>query len=205
MVTIGNSLTAVLDGDWNKLYMQPEWMAGNIFEKSEIEIGVSGQGSDFTISYRADGVIISPSQSAMLFVAANIEDETLDNLSRCLNNFIKNASTPQPFAYGLNIDFMEDDDILFAKVLDSMSDANDIVKNGYEIISTQVNRTLRKDGRILNMDFRLDGQKLKVHFNEHHVPGQYKPDFNRESIIQFIEECTSILDGLGYEPEADED
>ena len=40
MVFINDSLTVVLIGDWNKLYIQPHWVASNIYEAEEIEIGL---------------------------------------------------------------------------------------------------------------------------------------------------------------------
>ena len=66
MVFLNDSLTVVLVGDWNKLYIQPDWVANNIYETEEIEIGVNGQGSDFSVSYRCDNVIISPDQGKVV-------------------------------------------------------------------------------------------------------------------------------------------
>ena len=45
MVFINDSLNVVLLGDWNQLYSQPDWIAENVFEKEEMEIGLSGQGT----------------------------------------------------------------------------------------------------------------------------------------------------------------
>lgn len=204
MFLINDSLTVVLVGDWNKLFIQPDWMASNIFEKEEIEIGVNGQGSDFSISYKGDGVIISPGQTNMVFSVINTDDEILDNLCKCLNNFIEKAFTPQLLAYGLNVDFVEDNDIIFAEVLDSMSDTTPIVENGYEIISTKVSRTLKQDERIINMDSSLENRNLRVHFNEHHASEENAPNFSRAGIREFLDECGRILLGLGYEIEGDE-
>lgn len=204
MVLLNDSLTVVLVGDWNKLFIQPDWMANNVFMKEEIEIGVNGQGSDFTVSYRGNGIIIAPGQSKIVFSVTNTDDDTIDNLCSCLNNFIEKAYTPQLFAYGLNCEFIENDGILFAEVLDSMSDTNAIVENGYEIISTKISRTLKSNNKVINMDSNLESRNLKVHFNEHHASEEDKPKFNIEYIKSFIEECNRILCGLGYEIEGDE-
>ena len=32
MVFLNDSLTVVLVGDWNKLYIQPDWVANNIYD-----------------------------------------------------------------------------------------------------------------------------------------------------------------------------
>ena len=110
MVLVNDSLTVVLVGHWNKLYIQPDWMASNIFEKEELEIGVNGQGTDLSVAYRGDGVIISPSQSRMVFSVINTDDDTLNTLCGCLNRFMDKAVTPNLFAYGLNVDFVEEEE-----------------------------------------------------------------------------------------------
>ena len=204
MVFINDSLTVVLVGDWNKLYIQPDWMANNVFEKKEIEIGINGQGADFTVSYRGNGIIVSPGQSNMIFSVTDTADEVLNNLCKCLNNFLEKAVTPQLFAYGLNADFVEEDGILFAEVIDSMSDTNAIIENGYEIVSTKISRTLKRDNKIINMDSNLENKKLTVHFNEHHVLGETVPNLCVDDIKKFIEESCGILYGLGYEIEGEE-
>ena len=49
---MSDSITIVLLGDWNKFYIQPEWVATNVFESEEMEIGIEGQDAEFHISYR---------------------------------------------------------------------------------------------------------------------------------------------------------
>ena len=204
MVLLNDSLTIVLVGDWNKLYIQPDWMAKHVFESEEVEIGINGQGSDFTVVYRSNGVIISPDQSKLVFSVINTDNDTINDLCRFLNNFLEKAHTPQLFAYGMNIDFVEEDGSLFAEVLDSMSDTNAIIECGYEIVSTQISRTLKNAERVLNMDSHLENSKLKIHFNEHHASEESRPRFTIESLKGFLERCKQILQGLGYELEGDE-
>lgn len=203
MFFVNDSLTVVLVGDWNKLYIQPDWMAENVYEEKEIEIGVNGQGSDFTVSYRCNNVIISPEQSTVIFSVANTSDEIIGKLCQYLNNFIEKAHTPSSIAYGLNGDFVEEDGSIFADVLDNMSDSNAIIENGYEIVSTQISRTLKSNDKIINMNSGLNNARLSVHFNEHHA-NEEKPVFRVESIQGFISECCRIVRGLGYDLEGDE-
>ena len=203
MVFINDSLSVVLIGDW-KLYIQPDWMASNVFEKKEIEIGISGQGSDFTVSYKGNGVIISPGQSSMNFSVVGTGDEVLNNLCRYLNNFVKKAYTPQLFAYGINIVFEEEEGLLFAEVVDSMSDKGAIIDKGYEVVSTKISRTLKRGDKIINMDSSLENGNLKVLFNEHHDTEENNPVFCIESIKKFIEDSCELLHELGYEIEGDE-
>ena len=63
MIFAGDSLTIVLLGDWNRFYIQPNWIADNVYGRQEIEMGVNGQGIDFSVTYRCDGVTISESDT----------------------------------------------------------------------------------------------------------------------------------------------
>lgn len=204
MLLINDSLTVVFVGDWNKLYIQPDWVAKHVYGKEEIEIGVNGQGSDFFVSYRSDGVIISPGQSRMLFSTTDTDNSTINNLCQCLNRFIEKAYTPQTFSYGINIEFIEENGIMFAEVLDAMSDTNAIVESGYEVISTKVHRALKSGDEVINMDSELASKNLIVSFNKHYAAADGKTTFNAERIKDFITECYRILSGLGYEIESDE-
>lgn len=204
MIFINDLLSVVLVGDWNKLYIQPDWLASNVFEKEEIEIGVTRRDTDFSVSYRKNGVVILPEQSNIVFSTANIEHETLNNLCCYLNNFIKKAHTPQPFAYGLNACFYEDNNIAFAETLDAMPDVRIIAESGYKIVSTEIIRTLKNNDRVININSALENSILKVYFNEHHGPEEAAPTFSVEYIMSFIGECNKILHGLGYEIEGDE-
>lgn len=203
MVFINDSLTVVIVGDWNRIYVQPDWMAENVFETSEIEVGINMQGAEYTISYRNEGVTVMPSQSTMVFAAWNTDRKTLCYLCECVNCFLSKAFTPQPPAYGLNIDFVGSDGDVFSAVVDSMSDAQEIINSDYEIISTKIQRVLKGDNKMLNMDTEMNGSEVQIHFNEHHEAGTEVPDFRAEYIEAFIKECSRIVGRLGYEMEGE--
>ncbi|MGN1155485.1 MAG: hypothetical protein ACI4TK_04850, partial [Agathobacter sp.] len=142
MILVKDSVTVVLLGDWNKLYIQPDWIAKNVYEKQEIEIGVNGQGTEFNVTYRCDGVIIAPTQSQVIFTASDVYDETLNFITACVNNFLKKAITPFLVAYGFNCEFVDTDGGVLADVIDSIPDNTAIIEQGYEIKSAKISRTL---------------------------------------------------------------
>ena len=204
MVFINDSLNVVLLGDWNQLYSQPDWIAENVFEKEEMEIGLSGQGTDFTVRYKADGVIIAPGLSSMIFSVTDTGESELKSLCEYLNNFLEKASTPQFAAYGLNAEFVEENVSAFADVIDSMADAEALVNNGCVIVSNQISRTLRRNNKLINMSSNLENNNLQIRFNEHHIAEESRPNFTLELVKSFIKECREILSGLGYEMEGEE-
>ena len=167
MVLVKDSLAIVLVGDWNKLYIQPEWISANVYMKNEIEIGINGQGTDLQVIYKCDGVVIAPTQNQVIFTAMNMDEKTIIALISCVNNYLKNAYTPILVAYGFNCDFIDNESSLFAEVVDSISDSLAIIGNGYEIKATTINRTIEKNGKILNIESSRTDNMTKIHFNEH--------------------------------------
>lgn len=206
MKLMTDSITIVLLGDWSKLYIQPEWVAENIFENPEIEIGIEGRDTEFHISYRNNGVIIKPSQNKIVLTAVNAERETIENLSKYANNYLNKAVTPAVFAYGLNIDFADAEDTRYAEVLDNMSDTAWIIELGYQIEASEISRRLSKNGKIINMKCNLVNSKTTMHFNEHFAnPTPDNLNVSAETIFTFIDDVKQIILQFGYEIEGDAD
>ena len=85
-----------------------------------------------------------------------------------------------------------------------MSDTNQILDNGYEIVTATICRTLSKNGKVINMDSKFENARLEISFNENHSNPKENPIFDFELLKGFIEECGEIVKGLGYELEGDE-
>ncbi|MBQ8028181.1 MAG: hypothetical protein IJ262_02100 [Clostridia bacterium] len=202
MNIVDNSLAIVLLGDWNKLYVQPDWVATNIFCKSEMEIGVDAQGIDINVSYKCDNIIINPSQEKVVLTATNIKPETIDFLAKCANNYITKAKTPFLAAYGLNIDFIETDNTLLPDMFDNVSDSQVLSRLNYAIVNSQMNRTIEKDDKTINIQYNQEQNYSKIHLNEHHS----EPDissivFDYERVVDFIGYSKDIVTSLGYDIE----
>ena len=200
MVLVKDSLAIVLVGDWNKLYIQPEWISANVYMKNEIEIGINGQGTDLQVIYKCDGVVIAPTQNQV-----NMDEKTIIALISCVNNYLKNAYTPILVAYGFNCDFIDNESSLFAEVVDSISDSLAIIGNGYEIKATTINRTIEKNGKILNIESSRTDNMTKIHFNEHNGNATDKmPEIEMDQIQAFLTSCNSLIEAFGYDLENDE-
>lgn len=204
MFLIKDSLTVVLLGDWNRLYMQPNWIASNVYGQQNIELGVNGQGTDYSVTYRCSDIVIAPSQLQMVFTAQNVDDETLNALVSCVNNFIQKAKTPALNAYGFNCDYEDGDRSLLADVIDSMKDTSNFIDCGYEIKTTKITRSLLKNGIVLNLDTFMDNNSVKMHFNEHHDVNGADPAIEIEHIKSFIDDSQKLIKAFGYEMEGEE-
>lgn len=200
-----DSVNVVLLGDWSKFYIQPDWVAANIFESPEIEIGVEGHGVEFRISYKKDNVVIKPEQTKIVFSSLDIKKETLGVLSKCVKNYLEKASTPNFIAYGFNCDYVDEEDTRLANVFDSISDAEAILALEYTIEATKVSRKIIKNGKTVSMDCYMEQLKTTIHFNEHHSDPQNDPlNISVDILLNFIGETQNIVKGLGYEIEVDQ-
>ncbi len=202
MKYVNDSLSIVFVGDWNNLYLQPEWISNNIFEVPQIEIGVFGIGIDVEVSFKYNDIIIKPNRDKIIISTTNISDQIIEQLAKCASNFITRSSTPQKVAYGYNITYIDSEDMQLAETFDRISDSSQIVDLGYEIISSNIHRKIMKDEKIINIDCLLENSNSKFIFNEHHEEQDMKSIFiDKNTINSFLGETKSILIGMGYEIE----
>lgn len=202
MFLVKSSLTVVLLGDWNKQYIQPDWVATNIYCQEKMDLGVFGQGTDFNVNYRCNNIVIQPSQSQMIFNALDMNHNTIERLVLYINNFLQKATTPVLQAYGFNCEFTETKNCRFADVLDTISDNSMIIQNGYEIISTKITRSLTKNGKILILESSQNEDKTIMHFNEHHGNRLIEmPTIEVEMICDFLSAAKDLILALGYDIE----
>lgn len=205
MLRVSNSVSVVLIGDWSKFYIQPDWVAKNVYEQPEIEITVESRGIDFHVSYKKNNIIISPTQEKIIFTATDTSDVTLEYLSKCVNSFVEKATTPQISAYGFNVEYNDADTSLLAEVFDSLSDTDAFIDMGFEITTSKISRMLIKDGKQLKIDSSINGNKTLVHFNEHHdISVSTEVAVSTEILHEFLDNTLQILINLGYDFSGDE-
>lgn len=204
-----DSLAVVLLGDWCNLYSKPDWLADNIFKSPDIEIGVNAQDNVTNISCKQGPVIIRPSQAKVAFMTTDIDETTLDYLEECVKKYLETAHTPLLNAFGFNIDYYEEENPLLADIFDSMADVDVIIDADYEIESTRVRRALKKDDAILNMEYSIDKSETLFHFNKHYEGlsenniSHAIETITKEKLTQFLRETRSLIEGLGYDFEED--
>ena len=199
-----NSITVVILGDWNKLFIQPDWVAENVFETPDIEIGINGAGSLFSVTYKKDMVLMKPTQAKVEFSIIDICDEAFRSLEKYINNYLEKAYTPSITAYGFNADYDDSEDTRLAQIFDDLSDANIVSDLGYEIKASEIKRSLMKDNKIINMQCKISHTNTTIHFNEHHPNVAEKQlEISANMLKTFLEEIEKIIQGLGYKIEVE--
>ena len=208
MHIVSGSFTIVLLGDWNRLYIQPEWMANNVFEDPKIEIGVEGLGTDLSVSYRKNSVMIRPTQTRIEFILTNLNTGKFDEFIKCIKNFVQKAQTPQLTAFGINVDYSDEDNTLLATKLDAMDDFGQLADMGYEILSSKISRTLTKNNIHLNVESNITKSTTHMRFNEHHdnaFSGDIKSELSEltvQKLESFLCDTSNIARGFGYQVES---
>lgn len=205
MTLTRNSITIVINGEWSSFYFKPKWIAENIYNSEEIEIGVSGEIPQYEVTFRCNGVILAPTSTHVAFTAMNNDEDVINNLVKAVGSFLQNAQTPIINAYGFNCDFNGDDEGVLASIFDEMSDNKAIIYNGYSIQSQSTSKTIIKDQKQINISSELSGTCAHIHFNDH-KEGPLEPksiQINKADVLTFIEECTDIMSSMGYDIEED--
>lgn len=206
MTFMQNSVTIVINGEWSNFYLKPNWIAEKVCEENEIEIGISGEIPDYIVSFRCNGVLISPSPTQIAFNATSTEEGCIDKLITYVNNFLSKAHTPAIYAYGFNCDFAGDDEGLLATLFDEMADNQALLEGGYSIQNLTVHKTLIKNDSQFIVTSELVGTDAHLHFNKH-IEGPFESSpalsFNQEDIYSFIDDCGNIAHTIGYDIKED--
>ena len=75
---IDGSLNCVINGDWNRRYIQPDYIGQTVFGVQEMDIQISGLGSDsFGIIFHSGKIRVLPRQDRVQFIADDFEEETI--------------------------------------------------------------------------------------------------------------------------------
>ena len=205
MKLLENSLSIVIVGYWNKYYMRPDWIATNIFESDEMNVGVEERDGEFFPSYKNNNIIVKPKGNRVELSAINTSDETIDNLSKYANNWLDKAITPELKAYGLNVIFVDDDSTILANVFDSIIDTTKLIGMGYTANIISIKRKLLKHDHEINLTYEPHKSSVYIKFNEHHSKPIGKTcAVTSDHTKQFISEVRKITLGLGYKDEMEE-
>ena len=197
-----DSLTVVLNGDWNKYYIQPAWIAQHVFELETIEVGINYENDNVEVLFQSNNVVIRPTRSKVVFSALSVEEETIGLFCKCVNNFLQKATTPFLTSFGFNSDFLGDAAI-FSELVDSMGENCALIEAEAEIVNTRIEKTIRLGGKVYNLSSSIDSQsKFILHINEHNE-GPFEannyPVISKEVVETFWKNCWKIANALGYE------
>ena len=198
-----DSLSIVFNGDWNKIYIQPDWIAKNVFNQSQIEIVLTGNGIDVLVSYRCNSVQILPSQNQIIFSIMKVDESSIKSLCDSISRFFLNSNTPNLNSYGFNSEY-EDNGESFAEKLDNMDDKSSLFSEGYEVAKCVITRTLKREEKIFNVECSLNESNINIHINEHHEGNNMLEEIqkiNMDTVNLYLEECWKIVKAMGYEKE----
>lgn len=199
MNIINNSLSCVINGDWNKTYIQPQWIGNNLFNNEEIGILLNGIGLGANLSYKHKNIIVEVNQNKFTFKTTDVLDESINQLEDIVLLFLERAKTPMLAAYGFNCDFKESDVFSFTSMLDSMEDRISLSNLGASIKNTTIKHTILFEEKTLNITEALSDE-LVISFNEHHNVSSNPEDIiSKGDINSFIDRCKRILSSMDYD------
>ena len=203
---LSNSFTFVINGDWNKLYTQPVWIATNIFGIEELQVELNLVGIDYNIRYRKDDIIIQPSQNQFIFTCTSWNSEIIKYFESICRKFIECAVTPTVGSYGYNVSFIDDDTVKYSRIVDKIGDLEELAKSGIEVLNTELKRLIRYNGSVLHVVNNIINNKLITSFNEHHNNELgLQPEIHSDDMINFKNNCHKVLQSNGFIVEELED
>lgn len=200
MNIVSNSLTLVMNGDWNKIYTDPVWIGQNIFNNEQVQIAIAGIGINYIISYNIGDITVSPNQNKFVFTCNNMSAEGIKIFEEKCRTFIKKATSPIINSYGYNIEFIESDTTLYSNIIDNMNDIKYMNESGVIHKETGIMHKMEFNSQIYQINFLRSGDNLNISINCHH-------EYNKDSssliipenfILSFKQDSLSLLSFCGY-------
>lgn len=206
MNIINNSFSIVINGDWNKEFIRPSWIAEKVFEIDQINLEVIGKELDYTVQVRNNNIIIRPNQNRVVIICEDISDESIREFEKVFINFINECISPMIASYGFNIGFEEDETKNYSSVVDNLKDNEILLENDIIIENTDIIRKIMYKDMPFTLKYIINKNKLNMIFNSHF-------DWNDESnkilieegyISKFVNSCIVILGLYGYHLEEED-
>ncbi|MBQ3460315.1 MAG: hypothetical protein IJH14_06560 [Solobacterium sp.] len=205
MKYVENTLSIVFVGDFNRKYINFDWLSKNVFKESSIEMGVSIQDEQATISYGVDDIIIIPNQKKIVFQIKGMNDNKLEHFSECVCSFLNNIPERLISAYGINSNYTEEDTLLISKEIDSLDSQKGLVRNGFNLLGMTSRRQIEKKDIIYNISISTNTNMTSISINEDYQGIKENPKINKETFIKHFERTKEIIESFGFIMEESED
>lgn len=195
---IDGSLNCVINGDWNRRYIQPDYIGQTVFGVQEMDIQISGLGSDsFGIIFHSGKIRVLPRQDRVQFIADDFEDETIARFEEVVIRFCKEIHTPNLVSFGYNCVYSSEDSLGFAQMVDELKGVDELSDLGASISDTVIKRHISFEGKEINTTERMNGDTVSIEFNEHHSGENIREEIQTEgSIKDFLARTEKIVKAM---------
>jgi len=196
MNIINDTISVVINGDWNRYFLSPDWLAKNIFDKQQIEAEMAFNGIGTILRFNCDDVSVTPSMSQMTFICRKNSDEAIKKLEHRVSNFMKNAPSPLITTYGYNISFEERDSSNINATFDKIPDSINLIKHGAIIQSCTLHRTIELNEKTLEYVLYSNKSDTNFSFNWNIIFNKSNDQFEviQDKIVNLKKECIEFLE-----------
>lgn len=165
MKFIENTITLVINGDFNLMYTRPEWFAKKLFEEKEIQVFTNNLGSG-ELTFAKNNVYITPSINKLTLRIAT--EELFSEMLNLTNKYLRVTASPMIYSFGINFNFINENTTI-AKKLNNAFDYNELCDAEINIKSTAFKRTIFEEGKdyIINYEALNKGEESIIKVNCH--------------------------------------
>ncbi len=185
-----DSTNLVIAGKWNKYILSPDWLAKQIFEKSEIKVEFSFALD--TPRFTCDNIRIVPTEDRVTFIALEYSNGILEKIENMAYRLIDLLPFTPIAAFGTNFVYIEEGargdllDIFELKDNDKLSDYDVTIKEN------SIRRKLLIEEQELNLAILQEGENVVFDFNFHYDT----PTFTKDNIKGRFVENRKITENL---------
>jgi hypothetical protein len=169
MKPILTNWTIVLVGNWNSRIFTPNWVGQQLFEGGKIQLEVPIQAMSF-LRYNTKDLLLIPQDDRLIIGVKTTKDEIFqgaENIARKVLGLLPHTPIR---SFGINFGFLEEDPSSELLSLFKLYDNDKLSDGGFDLVETEIKRTLPLEMGVLNLTFTFGKEKgdVKIHLNFHH-------------------------------------
>ncbi|WP_419660491.1 uncharacterized protein Dvar_08510 [Desulfosarcina variabilis str. Montpellier] len=170
MKIIGDSLSVIIVGKWNRYILTPEWVAEKIFNNEELEVQLPINRPELAPRYKSpDNIFFLPAVHKCQFMAQEPHsDEKLARMSSCVRSLVTILEHTPVTALGVNIVFEEESHNFDMLELFDLADSDRCAEAGLSTNKTEIKRQFSFENHVLNLNIIYTQDKVLFDFNYHY-------------------------------------
>ena len=155
----------VIIGSWNLSIFNPAWVSENLFGGAEVQVDFPLTPGLLSPRYTHGGVVVLIDGNRLLVHPKRPEEEDLQAAEDTALLILDLLPHTPLAAVGMNYRYVESAPSAELLGMLQFSDDEKIVRDGYEIVTAEIGRQLRREGGVLNLKVSRVQQTAVFNFN----------------------------------------
>lgn len=156
----------VIAGNWNVSIFNPDWVSRHLFGGHEVQVELR-LAPEFSPRYSGDGIQVLFDGNRLLVHPQQTDQNALNMAEQKAILILELLPHTPVIAVGINFRYVETEPSPGLEATFHFDDNDRMTDAGFELVSTEILRQLRHDGRLLNLKLSQSEGSAIFNFNYH--------------------------------------